>query len=309
MTISANSISIAPPSPADTVSLSSLPPCTIQWQPGRLLVSCLSSTENLDRDSIDLALSTALDCLYHPEIRSIELDPHLGERGLQAWAQWGRFACKPAFVRFVPPAESPPQRHPYLWRAKRMLDSMAAAFLLLVLAPVLAAIALLIRWDSPGTIWFQQWRVGEGGKLFRMVKFRTMTEGSEKLHHQIMGDRDGLHKQPDDPRITRVGRWLRKFSLDELPQLFNVLRGEMSLVGPRPWALYDALRIDRSGQSRLHALPGMTGSWQVEGRSNVLDLEAVTQRDLRYLETWSIGQDLKILFLTIPKVFSGLGAH
>lgn len=168
---------------------------------------------------------------------------------------------------------------------------------------------LLMQVYSPGPIFFQQWRVGERGKLFRVLKFRTMMVDAEKLHHQVMGNQKGLHKREDDPRVTPLGRWLRKYSLDELPQLINVLRGEMSLVGPRPWALYDAVRISPEGQKRLRALPGITGVWQVEARSNLLELEAVNRCDLEYLRTWSLWGDLKILLLTLPKVLSGFGAY
>jgi lipopolysaccharide/colanic/teichoic acid biosynthesis glycosyltransferase len=168
---------------------------------------------------------------------------------------------------------------------------------------------LLIRICSPGPVFFRQWRIGERGKLFRIIKFRTMIVDAEKLHHQVMANQKGLHKREDDPRITPLGRWMRKYSLDELPQLVNVLRGEMSLVGPRPWALYDAVRISREGQKRLNALPGITGNWQVKARSNQLDIEAVNHCDLEYLRTWSLWEDLKLLLLTFPKVFSGFGAY
>ena len=119
----------------------------------------------------------------------------------------------------------------------------------------------------------------------------------------------GLHKLEQDPRITCLGKWLRKYSLDELPQLFNVLRGEMSLVGPRPWALYDALRLEEKGKKRLNALPGITGAWQVTARSKLLDLDAVTNCDLEYLYDWSLVKDLKILMLTVPKVVNGSDAY
>jgi len=129
------------------------------------------------------------------------------------------------------------------------------------------------------------------------------------MHHQVMTDQDGLHKLENDPRVTSVGRWLRRHSLDELPQLINVLRGEMSLVGPRPWALYDVVRISPDLQQRLNALPGMTGAWQVQARSTQLDISVVNRSDLQYLESWSLRRDFKFLLLTIPKVLSGFGAY
>jgi lipopolysaccharide/colanic/teichoic acid biosynthesis glycosyltransferase len=135
-----------------------------------------------------------------------------------------------------------------------------------------------------------------------------MVTGAELYHHQVMGHQAGLHKCENDPRVTPIGRWMRKYSLDELPQLFNVLRGEMSLVGPRPWALYDAVRLSPAVRQRLNALPGITGIWQVTGRSHLRDLDAVNRVDLRYMGNWSLRQDFKILLLTVPKVLSGFGA-
>jgi lipopolysaccharide/colanic/teichoic acid biosynthesis glycosyltransferase len=125
----------------------------------------------------------------------------------------------------------------------------------------------------------------------------------------VMGHQTGLHKLKADPRVTRAGRWMRKYSLDELPQLINVLRGEMSLVGPRPWALYDAIRFPKKECSRLNALPGITGAWQISGRSKLFDLETVNYLDLEYLRNWTIQEDLRILVLTIPKVLSGVNAY
>jgi len=150
--------------------------------------------------------------------------------------------------------------------------------------------------------------VGERGRLFRIIKFRSMVTNADQLHAQVMSGQTGLHKCEDDPRVTTVGRWMRKYSLDELPQLFNVLRGEMSLVGPRPWALYDALRINGNAKRRLNSLPGVTGAWQVSARSTMLNIDAVTECDLQYLRNWSLWSDLKILLMTVPKVLSGFGA-
>jgi lipopolysaccharide/colanic/teichoic acid biosynthesis glycosyltransferase len=146
------------------------------------------------------------------------------------------------------------------WQVKRCLDWLAALTLLVIFSPLMLAIALLIKIFAPGSIFFAQWRVGERGKLFKIYKFRTMQVDAEAQHHELMGEQTGLHKLLLDPRITQLGKWLRKYSLDELPQLFNVIRGDMSLVGPRPWALYDALRLEQSDIKRLNALPGITGA-------------------------------------------------
>ncbi len=172
-------------------------------------------------------------------------------------------------------------------------------------------IAALIKASTPGPVLFRQWRVGQRGKLFRVLKFRTMTVNAEDSHHQVMADQmhTNLHKRDDDPRITPLGRWLRKYSFDELPQLLNVLLGEMSLVGPRPWALYDAVRIRPDLLERLNALPGITGAWQIQARSHLLDIDKVSDLDLDYLRNWSLAKDFKILLRTVPKVLSGFGAY
>jgi lipopolysaccharide/colanic/teichoic acid biosynthesis glycosyltransferase len=250
-----------------------------------------------------------IDCLKRSPVTLVSLDPQLGEVALKFWADACEQAGKKVFLQIPSNLELPRKRHPLIWYIKRILDWNAAALLLLILSPVVLGLALLIRISSPGPIFFQQWRIGKRGRLFRIVKFRTMVMGAERLHHDVMGDLPGLHKRKDDPRVTPVGRWMRKYSLDELPQLINVLRGEISLVGPRPWAMYDALRLSPEGQRRLNARPGITGLWQVKARSHVLDIEAVNHWDLEYLKTWTLWQDMKLLVTTIPKVLSGFGAY
>jgi lipopolysaccharide/colanic/teichoic acid biosynthesis glycosyltransferase len=214
-----------------------------------------------------------IDCLKYSSARLIRIDQDLGEAGLKQWADAAKQANKLVFLRLPSYYELPKQRKPLIWRLKRLIDVLATAVLLLAVSPIMLVLALLIRIYMPGPIFYQQWRVGQRGKLFRIMKFRTMVVDAEKLHHQVMNSQTGLHKLKDDPRITPLGRWMRNYSLDELPQLYLMsCEGEMSLVGPRPWALYDALRISAEGQKRLNALPGITGQWQVSARSNLLDL-------------------------------------
>jgi lipopolysaccharide/colanic/teichoic acid biosynthesis glycosyltransferase len=238
----------------------------------------------------------------------MRVEPEIGETQLKHLAEVCHRSDKAVFLN-LPHADELPQKHKAIaWSVKRALDWFAAFIILIVLSPVMLSLAVIISGTSSGSIFFHQWRVGESGKLFRIIKFRTMITDADKLHHLVMSGQTGLHKCEDDPRITPVGRWMRKYSLDELPQLFNVLRGEMSLVGPRPWALYDALRINGDGKRRLNSLPGVTGAWQVSLRSTMLDLDAVTECDLNYLRDWNLWSDLKILLMTIPKVLSGFGA-
>lgn len=186
--------------------------------------------------------------------------------------------------------------------AKRILDVVVALVGLVVCAPLFLIIAVLIKLDSPGPVFFQQVRVGYRGRFFRMVKFRTMVVGSERAVP------NGSHKRPDDPRVTRVGRWLRRTSLDELPQLLNVLRGEMSLVGPRPEMVEIVLQHYEPWQYQRFLVPqGLTGWWQVTGRSTKL-MHRHTEDDLYYIAHASLWFDLEILLRTVPAVLRGHGA-
>jgi exopolysaccharide biosynthesis polyprenyl glycosylphosphotransferase len=195
---------------------------------------------------------------------------------------------------------------------KRLLDMCGSAVLLLVLAPIFVVVALLIKFDSPGPVFFRQERVGLNKRRFRLFKFRTMTEGADKLQQRLehLNEADGpVFKIKDDPRITRIGKFLRRFSIDELPQLFNVLKGDMSLVGPRPLPVRDIERIDTQWHKRrLSVRPGVTCLWQVNGRSDV-SFDGWVRMDLEYIDKWSLGLDMKILVKTIPAVLKGSGAY
>jgi exopolysaccharide biosynthesis polyprenyl glycosylphosphotransferase len=196
--------------------------------------------------------------------------------------------------------------------SKRLIDIIASTALLVLLAPLFIAVVLLIKWDSPGPVFFGQERVGFNKRRFRMLKFRTMIEGSDQqqcaLEH--LNEAEGpVFKIKNDPRITRIGAFLRRFSIDELPQLVNVLKGEMSLVGPRPLPVRDVERIDIQWHKRRFSIkPGITCLWQVNGRSNIGFNEWV-RMDLDYIDKWSLGLDLLILVKTIPAVLRGPGAY
>ena len=196
--------------------------------------------------------------------------------------------------------------------AKRTIDLMGAIIGLVMLAPLMLVIAFLIRLDSPGPVLFRQRRLGRDGRPFWLLKFRTMLADAEHRVDELEPLNESasgvLFKIRNDPRITRLGRLLRRTSLDELPQLINVLRGEMSLVGPRPLQLRDSRKLaeaDPQGFAlRLTMLPGLTGAWQV-GRRNGADFESLLRLDREYVERWSLGQDLRILCRTVPVVFAG----
>jgi lipopolysaccharide/colanic/teichoic acid biosynthesis glycosyltransferase len=195
---------------------------------------------------------------------------------------------------------------------KRGLDIAGAALGLVVLSPVIALIALLIKLDNAGPAFFAQTRVGLGGRTFRMLKFRTMVDGADSRKREVAhlnGSGDcRLFKVMSDPRVTRIGRLLRKYSLDEIPQLYNVLRGDMSLVGPRPFFPEDLEHYEPHHFQRYSVLPGITGQWQVNGRSHIQDFEAVVAHDLDYIRNWSLSRDLVILFKTLPAVVRADGA-
>jgi lipopolysaccharide/colanic/teichoic acid biosynthesis glycosyltransferase len=202
---------------------------------------------------------------------------------------------------------------------KRLFDLAVAVVLLVLTSPLLLVVAVLVRTTTPGHAFFRQTRIGQDGRSFVLYKFRTMfSECSDTLHrdyihklltedHPPLGGGKGLFKLEVDPRITGVGRWLRRTSIDELPQLFNVLRGEMSLVGPRPALPYEAKLIDTVYHRRFLVAPGLTGLWQVSGR-NSLTLRQGLDLDIEYVERQSFGLDLAILAKTVPVVLSTRGA-
>jgi len=201
----------------------------------------------------------------------------------------------------------------FSWRteAKRIIDLAGAALLLLFAAPILLLAAIAIKLDSAGPAFFVQERVGLNKRRFRMIKFRTMSADAESRMEEIehLNEKTGpIFKIRNDPRVTRVGRWLRKTSVDELPQLINVLLGDMSIVGPRPLSLRDASRMEVAWQKRRFSVkPGLTCLWQVSGRSN-LSFEQWMQLDLEYIDHWSLGLDASILLRTIPAIVLARGA-
>jgi lipopolysaccharide/colanic/teichoic acid biosynthesis glycosyltransferase len=200
--------------------------------------------------------------------------------------------------------------------AKRLIDVVGAAMGLVLLFPLMMVIALLVRLSSPGPALFRQLRQGHGGRPFWFLKFRTMAVDAEHRLRDLesLNEAAGgvLFKIRRDPRVTPLGRWLRRTSLDELPQLLNVLRGEMSMVGPRPLQMRDSALLEQlepeAYARRLSVLPGLTGAWQVGGRSET-DAQGMLQLDLDYIERWSLWRDLGILCRTVGAVLRGRGAY
>jgi exopolysaccharide biosynthesis polyprenyl glycosylphosphotransferase len=193
--------------------------------------------------------------------------------------------------------------------AKRAIDIAVAGLAVCLLSPLLILVAVLIRLTSPGPVVFRQVRCGLNGRNFIFYKFRSMVVDAEYRMNEVahLNPKEIVTKIPNDPRLTRVGKWLRKFSIDELPQLFNVLKGDMSLVGPRPAIPSEVAQYKRWQRRRLRMRPGLTCLWAVQGRDN-LDFETWMRMDMQYIDNWSLGLDARILLMTIPQVLSGKGA-
>lgn len=195
---------------------------------------------------------------------------------------------------------------------KRFIDVVVAAAGLIVLSPLLIAVAIAIKLTGPGPVFFQQKRVGLNGRKFTLYKFRSMVKDAARMRADLadLNEMDGpVFKIRNDPRVTPLGRWMRRYSIDELPQLFNVLIGDMSLVGPRPPLPSEVSEYQRKQRRRLSMRPGLTCTWQVSGRNDIPDFNRWAELDLQYIDNWSLMGDLKLLVKTIPAVISGKGAR
>jgi exopolysaccharide biosynthesis polyprenyl glycosylphosphotransferase len=194
---------------------------------------------------------------------------------------------------------------------KRACDVIISTFALVMISPLYLIVAILIKTTSQGGVYFTQERCGLHGRKFKLYKFRTMEQNAEQklkdllVYNEMQGP---VFKMENDPRITKIGKFLRKYSLDELPQLWNVFHGDMSLVGPRPPLPSEVKKYDPWHQRRLSIRPGITCIWQASGRNRISDFDQWVAMDLEYIDNWSLLLDFKILFKTIPAVFSGVGA-
>jgi exopolysaccharide biosynthesis polyprenyl glycosylphosphotransferase len=205
----------------------------------------------------------------------------------------------------------PGEEKPFRWLLKRSLDRLLSLLGLVLILPLLLLTALAIKLESPGPVLFKQKRIGLHGKTFHIYKFRSMYQDAEQRLESLLNTNQTnsmMFKMFDDPRVTKVGKFIRKFSIDELPQLLNVLRGEMSLVGPRPPLPREVAAYQDWQHVRLATVPGLTGAWQVFGRSSVTKFERVVELDFKYLYNWSLLVDLGLLLRTVPIVLTGKGA-
>jgi len=273
------------------------------------------SLEQLERhfDAIDEVLIADPD---FPQAEAVELVDQCHQHGVRVRVAPSTMEILMDRVEFVPGQAlplfelKPPVFEGVDFAIKRSFDLVGATLLLVVLSPVMTLAALAIKLTSRGPVLYRSMRPGIGGNSFACLKFRTMVEGADDLQDDLEPRNEvsgALFKIREDPRVTRVGRFLRRWSLDELPQLFNVMRGEMSLVGPRPLPRRDYDRLDDWHRKRYLVLPGMTGLWQVSGRSE-LDFDELVRLDFLYLERWSVFLDLTIMLKTIPAVVRTRGA-
>jgi exopolysaccharide biosynthesis polyprenyl glycosylphosphotransferase len=278
-----------------------------------------SATPHLVELLHEHSISGVLVSARHAQFERVESIIQLCEtEGVEAWLVADFFATQIAHASFDEMLGSPllvfrttPETS---WQmlAKMVLDLIGSLTLLIVAAVPMIVIALFIKLTTPGPVFFRQQRSGLNGAPFNIFKFRTMATNAEQFKHELaaMNEMSGpVFKVTNDPRITPVGKWLRKYSLDELPQLFNILCGEMSLVGPRPLPVDEVKRFnDLKHRRRLSVKPGLTCLWQVQGRNKISDFQEWVRLDLEYIDNWSIWLDLAILIRTVPAVFSATGA-
>jgi exopolysaccharide biosynthesis polyprenyl glycosylphosphotransferase len=268
----------------------------------------------LGRERIDEVIIADPD---FPQERAVDLVDRCHQRGVMVHVAPSTMEILIVRAVFMP-GESvplftlrPPVFEGIQFAAKRTFDLTLSTVGLLLASPVLAAIAIAVKLSSPGPIIYRSVRPGMGGKPFACFKFRTMRQHADQIQDDLepLNELSGaLFKIRDDPRLTAAGRILRRFSLDELPQLVNVIRGEMSLVGPRPLPMRDFERLEDWHKKRYLVMPGITGLWQVSGRAE-LDFDDLVRLDFLYLERWSILLDLSILLKTIPAVLTRRGAY
>lgn len=244
--------------------------CTLRWRRGQLLVVPPGQVKQPYMASLH-KMQLLVECIKHSPVNLVRVDPKLGEARLRLWADASEQAGKPIFLRIPCINKQPKSSNPLSSGFKRLTDWIAALMFLLVISPVIVGLFFLMRVYSQEPIFSCQWHIGERGKLFKVIKFRTTTATQKTL--EDVAYQTSLYEREDEHEVTPIGRWMRRYGLDNLPQLFNVLKGEMSLTGPRCWSLADAVRLSPEGQRQLNKLPGIIGSWGLEAESNLLHLD------------------------------------
>ncbi|BAZ24120.1 sugar transferase [Kalymmatonema gypsitolerans NIES-4073] len=258
--------------------------CTLQWRRDQLLVMPSIVVKQPYMPPLDKK-GLLVECLKRSPVNLVRIDPKLGEARLRFWADACLAANKPIFLRIPSSDKQPKPVGSVLSWLKRLTEWLTALVFLLAVSPIMLGLVLLMRVSSPepGSLFSCQWHIGERGKLFKVFKFRTTTltqkasvDAARSTMPSAIAYQSGLCDEEDEQNLTTLGLWMRKYGLDNLPQLLNVLRGEMTLTGPRCWTLEDAVRLSPEAQRNLNKLPGIMGSWQVEAESNLLHLDSPT---------------------------------
>lgn len=288
------------PSPASPNSKLS---CSLRWRRGKLWVSAFSPAGSIPLPAL-ASEEWFRACLMRSQAQAIVVDPELGTASINLWLKACEEAGKPMYLRIPSMASLPQKQKPLAWWLKGMCDRSVAALLLFLLSPLLLIFIGLMKLQNNNPVFDIQWRVGERGKLFRVLKWRSGGEKAEKLPEKLVSG-EKIHKSRVNSPTPRFVEKTFKFPIDIALQLLSVLRGDMSLVGPRAWTIHEAVMTPLELRHRLNALPGMTGMWQLKMSSNQPNRRLVEQQDLRYLKEWTVIQDLKLLVLSIGKVFTG----
>ncbi|MGB3652906.1 MAG: heterocyst development glycosyltransferase HepC [Rivularia sp. (in: cyanobacteria)] len=242
--------------------------CTLQWRRNQLLVKTNGTIKQPYMPLLDNHESLK-ECLKHSSVELVRIDPNLGEEKVKLWANACMSVSMPIYLR-ISAAQKQPKPTTLLWRLKRLSEWAIASVVLLVVSPLMLMLAVLMRIDAQAPLFERSWYVGERGKLFQLIKYRTFCVNQKN-------DRPRLNTEKASSKTTQLARWMRKYGLDNLPQLLNVIRGEMGLFGSRCWTLEDAVKLTPENQKQLNNLPGIMSSWEVEAEeSNILHLDSQT---------------------------------
>jgi lipopolysaccharide/colanic/teichoic acid biosynthesis glycosyltransferase len=275
--------------------------CSLRWKLGKLVVSHKLNQKN-HLEPLE-NFQWLKSCLDHSSIQAVCIDLDLGNYVLQLWADACQKAKKPIFIR-VPSANKLPQNlYPIRWAFKRFADRIIAVIFIILLSPIIFILILLIRLNSPGPVFCQKWSVGQRGRLFQLIKFRTTANDINNNFHPILDSQQDSKVLLDGFGMTRIGYWMHRYRLDSLPQLFNVLRGDMSIVGSKSLDLYHATQIDQKNRSHLRTIPGIISIFDLDKSLKSSDKFLESYFEKSYLSTWSLQRDLKALLKSILNLF------
>ncbi|MEM6398878.1 MAG: heterocyst development glycosyltransferase HepC [Cyanobacteria bacterium P01_D01_bin.116] len=242
--------------------------CTLQWRRNQLLVMSSGIVKQPYMPLLD-TYESLRECLEHSSVRLVRIDPKLGEEKVRLWADAATSASKPIYLRISAGQKQPKPNSYLLWWLKRLSEWMIASVVLLIVSPLMLLLALLMKIDAKAPLFERSWYVGERGRLFQSITYRTVSV-NPKIDSKALESKETIKE-----KMTLLGRWMAKYGLNNLPQLFNVLRGEMGLFGSRCWTLEDAVKLTPEAQKQLNNLPGIMSSWEVEAEeSNILHLDS-----------------------------------